>query len=172
MTDADTRFLRGLFDEEGSLHAAGRTALYRLYGPEGLLYIGITTCPLTRIRTHLREQPWGAHVIGVRIDYPDDAEAAERAAVWTEHPRHNVVFNGTSPPPPPDPSSRLRTHLAVERRRLAEFEATVPESPAHLRLLTRAITAKRARVAQLAAAITDVETPRAPSPPRARPRGS
>ncbi|WP_326672056.1 hypothetical protein [Streptomyces canus] len=59
MTDIDTQFLRSLFDEEGSLHTAGRTALYRLHGPEGLLYVGISTCPLTRIRTHLQQQPRG-----------------------------------------------------------------------------------------------------------------
>lgn len=105
MADVDAQFLRGLFDEEGSLHTAGRTALYRLYGPEGLLYVGITICPLTRIRTHLREQPWGSGVIAVRIDYPEDPEAAERRAVRAEHPRHNVVFNGPVPPPLPDPAS-------------------------------------------------------------------
>lgn len=157
MTDVDTQFLRGLFDEEGSLHTAGRTALYRLYGPDGLLYIGITTCPLTRIRTHLRDQSWGPDVIAVQIDYPADAEAAERLAVHAERPRHNVVFNGPARPLPPDPASPLRTRLAVERRRLAEFEATVPESPAHLRLLTRAVETKKARIAQLTQDIADAE---------------
>ncbi|MFE7169322.1 GIY-YIG nuclease family protein [Streptomyces sp. NPDC057616] len=149
MGDVDAQFLRGLFDEEGSLHTAGRTALYRLYGLEGLLYVGISVAPLTRVRTHLREQPWGPGVIGIRIDYPPDAEAAEREAVFTERPRHNIVFNGRNPPPPPDPTSRLRTELAVERRRLAEFEAAVPESPTHLRLLERGIRAKRAKIAKL-----------------------
>ncbi|NEB04088.1 GIY-YIG nuclease family protein [Streptomyces sp. SID13726] len=155
MGDADARFLRGLFDEEGSLHAAGRTALYRLYGLEGLLYVGISTCPLTRVRTHLREQRWRSQVIGIRIDYPDDAEAAEREAVWSERPRYNVVFNGRRPPPPPDRAARLRAELAAERRRLAELEAAVPESAAHLRLITRGIRAKRARIARLAEAAED-----------------
>ncbi|WP_327721378.1 GIY-YIG nuclease family protein [Streptomyces sp. NBC_00490] len=149
MADVDARFLRGLFDEEGSLHTAGRTALYRLYGPEGLLYVGITICPLTRIRTHLREQPWRSLVIAIRIDYPDDPEAAERQAVRAEHPQYNVVFNAPAPPPPADPASRLRTRLAVEQRRLVELEDTVPESSTHLRLLTRAITTKRTRIAKL-----------------------
>ncbi|MCD7438483.1 GIY-YIG nuclease family protein [Streptomyces lincolnensis] len=153
MRDVDAQFLRGLFDEEGSLHTAGRTALYRLYGPEGLLYVGISVCPLTRIRTHLRQQPWASQVIGVRIDYPYDAEAAEREAVWSERPLYNVVFNGTAPPPPPDGAARLRTELATEQRRLAEFEAAVPESPAHLRLLTRGIAAKQAKIARLVTAI-------------------
>ncbi|MFJ9544218.1 GIY-YIG nuclease family protein [Streptomyces sp. NPDC101225] len=149
MGDVDAQFLRGLFDEEGSLHTGGRTALYRLYGLEGLLYVGISVAPLTRVRTHLREQQWGPWVIGIRIEYPPDAEAAEREAVFTERPQHNVVFNGRTPPPPPDPASRRRTALAVERRRLAAFEAAVPESPTHLRLLERAITARKAKIAKL-----------------------
>ncbi|WP_228472952.1 GIY-YIG nuclease family protein [Streptomyces cyaneochromogenes] len=95
MTAIDTQFLLGLFDQDGgSLFADGRTALYRLYGLEGLLYIGISVSPLTRIRTHLREKPWGSQVLAIRIEYPDDAEAAEREAVRTERPRYNVIFNG------------------------------------------------------------------------------
>jgi hypothetical protein len=150
MTDVDTQFLRSLFDEEGSLHTAGRTALYRLYGLEGLLYVGISTCPLTRIRTHLRQQSWAPHVIGIRIDYPDDAHAAERETVHTERPLHNVVFNGATPPPPPDRAARLRAELAVQRRRLEELQAAVPQSAAHLRLILRGITAAQTRAAKLA----------------------
>ncbi len=170
MPDVDAQFLRGLFDEEGSLYAAGRTALYRLYGPEGLLYVGISICPLTRVRTHLREQPWGAHVIGIQIDYPDDAEAAERQVVRTERPKYNVIFNGRNPPPPPNPASRLKARLAVERRRLEEFETTVPESPTHLRLLARGIEAKKAKIARLAAEVAGIEAdqPRPARPDRAR----
>ncbi|GAA3811183.1 hypothetical protein GCM10022403_051270 [Streptomyces coacervatus] len=158
MTDVDSQFLRGLFDEEGSLHTAGRTALYRLYGLEGLLYVGISICPLTRVRTHLREQAWGPHVIGIRIEYPDDAEAAEREVVWTERPKHNVVFNGQSPPAPPDRAARLRTELALERRRLEEFRTAVPESSTHLRLIARAIKAKQAKIAKLAKIVGDAST--------------
>lgn len=165
MADVDAQFLRGLFDEEGTLHTAGRTALYRLYGPDGLLYVGITVCPLTRIRTHLRDQPWASEVIAVRIDYPTDPEAAERRAVHTERPRHNVIFNGPVRPVPPDPASPLRTRLAVERRRLAQFESTVPESPTHLRLLTRAIATKTASIARLTQAIADAETRPVPRRP-------
>jgi hypothetical protein len=160
MGDVDAQFLRGLFDEEGSLHAGGRIALYRLYGLEGLLYVGISVAPLTRVRTHLREQPWGAQVIGIRIAYPDDAEAAEREAVWTERPKYNVVFNGRLPPPPADPASRLRTELAVEQRRLREFEAAVPESSAHLRLIVRGIEAKKEKIARLRERIEATEVAR------------
>lgn len=150
MTDIDTQFLRSLFDEEGSLHTAGRTALYRLYGLEGLLYVGISTCPLTRIRTHLQQQPWRSRVIGIRIDYPDDAHAAEREAVHTERPLHNVVFNGAAPPPPPDRAARLRAELAAQQRRLEELQAAVPQSTTHLRLILRGIGAAQTRIAKLA----------------------
>ncbi|MFF7275195.1 GIY-YIG nuclease family protein [Streptomyces griseorubiginosus] len=160
MKDIDTQFLRGLFDEEGSLHAAGRTALYRLYGLEGLLYVGITTSPLTRIRTHLREQPWGPRVIAVRIDYPDHAEAAERETVQAERPLYNVVFNGATPPPPPDPVARLRARLAAHQRRLAEFEAAVPESTTHLRLLVRGIASAQSAIARLTEEIAVTEAAR------------
>ena len=159
MADVDSQFLRGLFDEEGSLHTAGRTALYRLYGLEGLLYVGISISPLTRVRTHLREQPWASQVVGIRIEYPADAEAAEREAVWTERPKYNVIFNGQSPPAPPDRAARLRTELALERRRLAEFESTVPESSAHLRLIARGIKAKQAKIAKLVENIENIEKP-------------
>ncbi|WP_405626321.1 GIY-YIG nuclease family protein [Streptomyces sp. NBC_01396] len=157
MGDVDAQFLRGLFDEEGSLYTRGRTALYRLHGVEGLLYVGISVSPLTRVRTHLREQPWGPSVIAIRIDYPDDPEAAEREAVFAERPKYNVVFNGRNPPPPPDPASRLRTELAVERRRLEQFEAAVPVSPTHLRLIERGIRAKRSRIAKLTEEVRAVE---------------
>ncbi|TQJ85712.1 GIY-YIG nuclease family protein [Streptomyces sp. SLBN-31] len=168
MADVDARFLRGLFDEEGSLHAGGRTALYRLYGLEGLLYVGISVAPLTRVRTHLREQPWRSLVVGIRIDYPEDAEAAEREAVWSEHPKYNVIFNGVRPPPPPDRVARLRNELSLERRRLAEFEAAVPESTTHLRLIVRAIEAKQARIAGLLARLEEAEAGRREVPEQVR----
>ncbi|WP_053846114.1 hypothetical protein [Streptomyces sp. NRRL B-24085] len=157
MTDIDTQFLRSLFDEEGSLHTAGRTALYRLYGLEGLLYVGISTCPLTRIRTHLQQQPWGSRVIGVRIDYPHDAHAAEREAVHSERPLHNIVFNGEAPPPPPDRAARLRAELAVQQRRLEELQAAVPQSTTHLRLILRGIAAAQTKVDKLARDVQEAE---------------
>jgi hypothetical protein len=166
MTDIDTQFLRSLFDEEGSLHTAGRTALYRLYGLEGLLYVGISTCPLTRIRTHLQQQPWGPRVIGIQIDYPLDAHAAEREAVHAERPLHNVVFNGEAPPPPPDRAARLRAELAAQQRRLEELQAAVPQSTTHLRLILRGITAAQTKIAKLARDAAEAENAGAtPLPP-------
>lgn len=168
MNDIDSQFLRGLFDEEGSLHSAGRTALYRLNGLEGLLYVGISTSPLTRIRTHLRQKPWAPCVIAVRIDYPEHAEAAERDAVQAERPLHNVVFNGATPPPPPDPASRVRARLTAQRRRLEEFETAVPESTTHLRLLVRGITAAQAAIAELTEELADIEAAQSQRPDPAR----
>ncbi|MFF1718069.1 GIY-YIG nuclease family protein [Streptomyces sviceus] len=172
MTDIDTQFLRCLFDEEGSLHTAGRTALYRLHGLEGLLYVGISTCPLTRIRTHLQQQSWGPRVIGIQIDYPHDAHAAEREAVHTERPLYNVVFNGQAPPPPPDRAARLRAELAAQQRRLEELQAAVPQSTTHLRLILRGITAAQTKIAKLTRDAEEADAAQDPSgrrPGRAEP---
>ncbi|MET7733389.1 GIY-YIG nuclease family protein [Streptomyces sp. NPDC005402] len=170
MTDIDTQFLRSLFDEEGSLHTAGRTALYRLYGLEGLLYVGISTCPLTRIRTHLQQQSWGRRVIGIQIDYPHDAHAAEREAVHAERPLHNIIFNGEAAPPPPDRAARLRAELAAQQRRLEELQAAVPQSTTHLRLLLRGISAARTKVEKLARDAEEAEA--AQLSPGRQPKGS
>ncbi|NUP44902.1 MAG: GIY-YIG nuclease family protein, partial [Streptomyces sp.] len=154
---------------------AGRTALYRLYGLEGLLYVGISISPLTRVRTHLREQPWASEIVGIRIEYPQDAEAAEREAVWTERPKYNVIFNGETPPAPPDRAARVRAELALERRRLAELESTVPESSAHLRLIARGIKAKQVKIAKLVENIEkfeDTEAARHPVTNRIKRAGS
>lgn len=45
----------------------------------------------------------------------------------------------------------------MERRRLEQFEATVPVSPTHLRLIERGIRAKRARIAKLTEEVRAVE---------------
>jgi hypothetical protein len=124
------------------------------------------------VRTHLRDQPWRRSVIGVRIDYPQDAEAAERVAVQAERPRYNVVFNGLTPPPPPDRAARRRAELAAERRRLAEFEAAVPESTTHLRLIARGISAKRAKIARLVEEAEDAASGQDPPPQGIRPTTS
>jgi hypothetical protein len=72
-------------------------ALYRFFGADGsLLYIGLTMNPGTRWPSHAREKPWWLAVHTVTIEhFPDrpSVEAAERAAIRAERPRHNVVHN-------------------------------------------------------------------------------
>ena len=68
-----------------------------------------------------------------------------------------MIFNGRSPPTPPDRAARLRGELALERRRLEEFESAVPESSTHLRLIARAIKAKKAKIAKLVEDLENTE---------------
>ncbi|WP_430377252.1 hypothetical protein [Streptomyces sp. B1-3] len=53
--------------------------------------------------------------------------------------------------------ARLRVLLSAQRRRLAEFEAAVPESTTHLRLLVRGIASAKAAIAGLTEAIAAAE---------------
>jgi hypothetical protein len=72
-------------------------ALYRFYDAAGmLLYVGITVDPGARWRAHRDAKPWWHQVANITIEpYSDRAAVlkAERAAIITEQPRHNVVHN-------------------------------------------------------------------------------
>lgn len=79
-------------------------ALYRFYDAAGdLLYVGITLNPDERWKKH-RKKPWWHTVASIRLETYLDREsvlAAEREAIITEHPVHNVVHNsnnGTTTP--------------------------------------------------------------------------
>ncbi|MFE9286691.1 GIY-YIG nuclease family protein [Streptomyces olivaceus] len=79
--------------------AVTRTALYRLYDiDDRLLYIGIAVDPETRLRVHSREKTWWPMVAQRSIEWFADrpaAEAAERSAIVTEKPVHNVSHSTT-----------------------------------------------------------------------------
>jgi predicted GIY-YIG superfamily endonuclease len=70
------------------------TALYRFFDAEGgLLYIGITASVPSRISEHSRKA-WCWQAASVTLDwYPSAslARAAERIAIQTEQPRHNIA---------------------------------------------------------------------------------
>lgn len=76
-------------------------ALYRFYSATGeLLYVGITLNPSARWKRHRRDKPWWSEVARITLEtHPDRPAvlAAERAAIETEHPQHNVVHNGRRP---------------------------------------------------------------------------
>jgi hypothetical protein len=71
-----------------------RTALYRLYAADGtLLYIGVTGKLSVRFYSHSREKRWWPQVAGMRLAWyasKAEAEEAERAAIFSEDPVHNV----------------------------------------------------------------------------------
>ena len=76
------------------------TQMYRLYNADGtLLYVGISWSALSRITQHKTDKPWWTTVTRVDITtIPGDraaAEAAERHAIHTQQPLHNVVHNRT-----------------------------------------------------------------------------
>lgn len=76
------------------------TVLYRLYGGEGLLYIGIAHKVATRLVQHSQSKPWFDEVTSIFVErYRTRAEAteAERLAIIAEQPKFNVVHNGTNP---------------------------------------------------------------------------
>lgn len=73
----------------------GATQLYRHFDAGGqLLYIGISLGALDRLRQHAQKSPWIASIVRVEIvTFPTraEAESAERDAIKTERPLHNIV---------------------------------------------------------------------------------
>lgn len=71
------------------------TTLYRLYARDGsLLYIGIADSATRRFSQHARQKVWWPEVANITLEtHPNRqaAENAEREAIRSEHPLHNVV---------------------------------------------------------------------------------
>lgn len=73
------------------------THLYRFFGADNqLLYVGITYNPFTRFSQHKQQKPWSDIK---RIDLENfptrqEAEAAEKLAIQTEHPEWNIKYSG------------------------------------------------------------------------------
>lgn len=72
-----------------------RHALYRLYSDIGeLLYVGLTVDVKTRMKDHRNGKAWWPEVAYRRIEWHPDrlsADAAETAAIRTEHPTYNIA---------------------------------------------------------------------------------
>jgi len=94
-------------------------ALYRLFNNAGdLLYIGVASNALARVGAH-DACVWFRSVSRVDLqwfEHRNAAEAAERAAIAKEKPRHNKVGNGWKHPG----SRRPRLHSISE---LIEMQA-------------------------------------------------
>jgi hypothetical protein len=71
-----------------------RTPVYRLYGANGeLLYIGLSVRLSSRMREHSKSQAWWHSVTRIELEWQlteRAANAAERAAILAENPRHNI----------------------------------------------------------------------------------
>lgn len=78
------------------MSATGRTALYRAFAADGtLLYVGISNSVSRRVSQHEREKAWWGEVKSITLEhYPSraGAVAAERGAILTEAPEHNIAL--------------------------------------------------------------------------------
>lgn len=75
--------------------AGDRTALYRHYDADGaLLYVGVSISAAARTAQHIGGSHWGGEIAKIEVKYfstREEALAAERSAIETERPLHNVV---------------------------------------------------------------------------------
>lgn len=73
------------------------TELYRHYDSEdNLLYIGISKCTSSRLKGHKFSSNWYYDIVKItieRFDTRDAALKAEREAIESEHPIHNIEYN-------------------------------------------------------------------------------
>ena len=83
-----------------------RTAVYRLYDANDvLLYIGSTEKPHQRFLHHRAQTTWWDKVVRQDLEWYDDreaAEVAERKAIASEDPVHNVQHSKVRKPHPKD----------------------------------------------------------------------
>lgn len=77
--------------------------LYRFFNRhEELLYIGITSSPSARLRSHRNEKDWWLEVATIRLEHFQSRVAlaeAECLAIRAEKPRYNVALNTDSTQP-------------------------------------------------------------------------
>jgi GIY-YIG catalytic domain len=77
--------------------------LYRFFDAEdALLYVGLTINPGKRFEKHRATKPWWEDVARIVMERHADIaalRAAERVAIKTEKPRHNIRMNGSAPAP-------------------------------------------------------------------------
>lgn len=73
------------------------TAVYRIFdGDDNLLYVGASERSLARVQEHASEKGWFSDVNRVsieRFETREEALSAEKRAIETERPRHNVQHN-------------------------------------------------------------------------------
>ncbi len=100
------------------------TFLYRISGPDGLLYVGMTCRVPDRIAQHRKEKSWWSQVRNITVEpFPnrEGAAEAEARAIATENPAYNIVK-----PQPPRQSSPPRRSCWMET--VMAREATAVEA--------------------------------------------
>lgn len=92
-------------------------SLYRFFDSAGqLLYIGVSVNPLQRWDDHRLHKPWWTEVSSVTLHhYPTrpDVLQAERAAIRTEKPLHNVVHQEPLSSRPSEAGGDLNASLRI-----------------------------------------------------------
>lgn len=76
------------------------TALYRLFGPACLFYVGITGDLKVRFATHAALKSWWPEVTRKTVEFHATREAAlgaELTAIRTEGPLHNIAGRPSGP---------------------------------------------------------------------------
>ena len=76
------------------------TTVYRLFGGERLLYVGITNRGYHRLHEHAKAKPWWQDVQSATFEhFPTRQEAlwAEADAIWDEDPAYNVQMGQRRP---------------------------------------------------------------------------
>ena len=80
--------------------AVSETHLYRHFNAEGdLLYVGISLSAINRLGQHADHSHWFKSIANVKIETfqsRDDALKAEREAIISEAPKHNIVHKKTA----------------------------------------------------------------------------
>lgn len=68
--------------------------LYRMFGKRGgLLYIGKTTRPHLRFKSHAKEKAWWRQVARIELEHFEDGlSKAEVRAIKQERPRYNIAY--------------------------------------------------------------------------------
>ena len=81
-----------------------KTALYRHYDKYGaLLYIGVSLHAVQRLIDHRDKSHWYEDITRIEVQWylsRSEAYAAEKHAIKTEKPKHNIVYNGNASPCP------------------------------------------------------------------------
>lgn len=92
--------------------------LYRIYGDdEQLLYIGVTANPGIRVTEHSETKSWWQSVRSITLqNFPSRAELmwAERVAIKTEDPLHNVMHSLRNRPLQQIPSAAPLAPFSLE----------------------------------------------------------
>ncbi len=154
-----------------------RTALYRLYdAADGLLYIGIAEDPKKRWAEHAADKAWWPDVTRRDVEWitgRELAEDAERAAIATEAPRHNIrhALPRLSDGERADLFARYKEAVTLERQlRPMVKEASVQEMLAGASVTQLAkLTGMTPEVFRRIARAEGVERKRPPTVGRARP---